>query len=126
MKKRTIRTAMLIAGIAILMTLAGCATLNVTAPPGMFVSTGDYVPGIRTMGVIQESETVWAFLFIFDLNKVYQDLYNKLIQHGQAVGADGITNIHFTWKPSPIMYLTVAIATGVFDFYIEGVAIKKG
>lgn len=126
MRKRMIRAAMLVAGLAFLMALAGCATLNVQAPPGMFVSSGDYVPGIRTLGIIQESKTVIAFLFVFDLNSVYQDLYNKLIQKGQAVGADGITNIRFTWKPSPWTYLSIAIATGVFDFYIEGVAIKKG
>jgi len=126
MERRIVRAAVVMAAAAFLLALSGCATLSVQAPPGMFVSTGDYVPGIRTMGIIQESKTVIAFLFVFDLNSVYQDLYNQLIQKGQAVGADGITNIRFTWKPSPWTYLTLPIATGVFDFYIEGVAIKKG
>ncbi|MGA2761891.1 MAG: hypothetical protein ABSG17_00860 [Spirochaetia bacterium] len=41
------------------------------------------------------------------------------------MGADGITDIHFSWKPSPLTYFSLIIASGVFDFYIEGVAIKK-
>jgi len=40
-------------------------------------------------------------------------------------GADGLTNVHFSWKPSPLTYLSLAIASGVFDFYAEGIAIKK-
>jgi hypothetical protein len=40
-------------------------------------------------------------------------------------GADGLTNVRFCWKPSPLTYLSLAIASGVFDFYAEGIAIKK-
>ncbi len=105
--------------------LVGCATLEVTTPPGMFLSTGDYVPGIRTMGIIQASTTIFAPLFIIDTNKVNQGLYEALIRKAQAVGADGVTGIRFSWKPSPLTYATLAVVSGVFDFYVEGVAIKK-
>jgi len=105
--------------------LAGCATLDVKAPDGMFISTGDYVPGVRTLGIVQEQTTVFAPLFLFDINRVYQDLYNALIRKAQAIGADGVTDIHFSWKPSPFTYFSLFIASGVFDYYVEGVAIKK-
>ena len=111
--------------ILCLLGLAGCATLEVPAPPGMFLSTGDYVPGIRTLGIIQESTTVFAPLFIINTNKVNQILYEALIRKAQAAGADGVTSIRFSWKPSPLMYFTLFIASGFFDYYIEGVAIKK-
>ena len=52
--------------------LAGCSTLDVRAPDGMFLSTGDYVQGSRTLGVIQESATVFAPLFLIDINQVNQ------------------------------------------------------
>jgi hypothetical protein len=91
----------------------------------MFLSTGDYVPGIRTLGIIQESTTVFAPLFIINTNKVNQILYEALIRKAQAAGADGVTSIRFSWKPSPLMYFTLFIASGFFDYYIEGVAIKK-
>jgi len=91
----------------------------------MFLSTGDYVSGIKTLGVIQESKTVFAPLFIFDLNSINQELYERLIDRVKAAGADGITNVRFYWKPSPLTYVTLAIASGVFDFYAEGIAIKK-
>jgi hypothetical protein len=110
---------------AAVVALAGCSTLNVTTPNGMFLSTGDYVSGVKTLGVIQESKTVFAPLFIFDLNGIDQDLYERLIDRVKAAGADGITNVRFYWKPSPLTYLTLAIASGVFDFYAEGIAIKK-
>jgi hypothetical protein len=110
---------------AAVVALAGCSTLNVKTPDGMFLSTGDYVSGVKTLGVIQESTTVFAPLFIFDLNGIDQGLYQKLIDRVRAAGADGITNVRFYWKPSPLTYLTLAIASGVFDFYAEGIAIKK-
>lgn len=113
------------AAAALMLTLAGCSTLNVKTPDGMFLSTGDYVPGIKTLGVIQESTTVFAPLLIFDLNKINQGLYERLIDRVKAAGADGLTNVRFHWKPSPLTYLTLAIASGVFEFYAEGIAIKK-
>jgi hypothetical protein len=97
----------------------------VTIPGNMFLSNGDYVPGVKTMGIIQEKTSVFALLFIVDTNKVNQTLYQKLIEKAQAVGADGVTNVHFSWAPSPLMGLTIFIASGWFDYYIEGVAIKK-
>ncbi len=110
---------------ALVLLLAGCATLDVRVPDGMFLSTGDYVSGIKTLGVIQESRTVFAPLFLIDINKVNQGLYEALIKRVQALGADGVTNVHFSWKPSPFTYFSLFIASGVFDFYVEGIAIKK-
>ena len=116
---------MLVAGILLVVILGGCSSLSVRAPRGMFISTGDYVPGIQTLGIIQEKERVWAPLFIVDINKVHQKLYEKLIDKAQNLGADGVTNIKFSWKPAPLTYPALFILTGVFDFYIEGVAIKE-
>jgi hypothetical protein len=113
------------AAVFLLLTMAGCSTLNVTTPDGMFLSTGDYVPGVKTLGVIQESTTVFAPLFIFDISSINQGLYERLIDRVKAAGADGVTNVHFYWKPSPLTYLSLAIVSGVFDFYAEGIAIKK-
>ena len=117
----------LAAGLAVaaLLTLAGCSTLDVKTPDGMFLSTGDYVSGIKTLGVIQEKTTVFAPLFIFDLNSINQGLYERLIDRVKGAGADGITNVRFYWKPSPLTYFTLFIVSGVFDFYAEGIAIKK-
>ena len=109
----------------IVFALAGCSTLNVNTPNGMFLSTGDYVAGVKTLGVIQESTTVFAPLFIFDLSSINQGLYERLIERVKAAKADGLTNVRFYWKPSPLTYLTLAIASGVFEFYAEGIAIKK-
>lgn len=109
---------------ALLLALAGCSTLNVNTPDGMFLSTGDYVAGVKTLGVIQESSTVFAPLFIYDINKINQKLYERLIQRVKDAGADGITNVHFYSKLSPLSYLSVFILP-VFDFYVEGIAIKK-
>ena len=122
---RALGAAATAAAVAVVLFLAGCSTLDVKVPSGMFFSTGDYVPGIRTLGVIQESTTVFAPLFLIDVNKVNQGLYERLIQRVQALGADGVTDVRFSWKPSPFTYLTLAIASGVFDFYVEGIAIKK-
>jgi hypothetical protein len=110
--------------VLVVLAFAGCSTLNVNTPNGMFLSTGDYVAGVRTLGVIQESTTVFAPLFIFDLNSINQGLYERLIQRVKDAKADGITNVRFYWKPSPLTYLTLAIASGVFEFYAEGIAIK--
>jgi len=125
MKKRFALTAGAAAVALLLLTLAGCSTLNVKTPDGMFLSTGDYVSGVKTLGVIQESTTVFAPLFIFDINSVNQGLYQRLIERVKSAGADGVMDVRFFWKPSPLTYLSLAIASGVFDFYVEGIAIKK-
>ncbi len=104
--------------------LSGCTTLAVKAPPGMFVSTGDYVKGVKTLGIIQEKTTVVAPLFLVDINNVHQQLYEKLIDKARAAGANGVTNIKFEWVISPFTYATIYLLTAVVDFYIEGVAIK--
>ncbi len=123
--KRRFYLAGACAAAFLLLTMAGCSTLNVTTPDGMFLSTGDYVAGVKTLGVIQESTTVFAPLFIFDISGINQGLYERLIDRVKAAGADGLTNVRFYWKPSPLTYLSLAIASGVFDFYAEGIAIKK-
>lgn len=123
--KRPLSIALGCAAAILLLTLAGCSTLNVNTPDGMFLSTGDYVSGVKTLGVIQESTTVFAPLFIFDISGINQGLYERLIERVKTAGADGITNVRFYWKPSPLTYLSLAIASGVFDFYAEGIAIKK-
>ena len=112
-------------GAALLLVLAGCSTLNVTTPEGMFMSTGDYVPGIRTLGVIQESTTVIAPLLIFDVNQINQQLYQRLIQRVKDAGADGIMDVRFYSKVSSFTLLSAFVLTGVLDFYAEGIAIKK-
>ncbi len=125
MKKRIVLAGGAAALAALVLLLAGCSTLNVKVPDGMFLSTGDYVSDVKTLGVIQESTTIFAPLFIFDINKVNQGLYERLIDRVKAAGADGVMDVRFSWKPSPFTYLTLIIASGVFDFYVEGIAIKK-
>lgn len=104
--------------------LVSCSTLSVRAPQGMFLSTGDYVPGVQTLGIVQAHKVVFAPLFFVDLNSVHQDLYNTLLQKAQAAGANGLTDVKFSFAVSPVTYLSAAILSGVFDYYIEGVAIK--
>ena len=123
MKKKA--TALVFMVLIVLFVFSSCSSLSVRAPRGMYLSTGDYVQGIRTMGIIQEKKTVFAPLFLIDVNKVHQDLYEKLIVQAEKAGADGVTNITFTWKPSPFTYLSLFVVSGVIDFYIEGVAIKE-
>src|SRR5208337_1466304 len=102
------------AAVVLLLTLVGCSTLNVKTPDGMFLSTGDYVSGVKTLGVIQESTTVFAPLFIFDLSKINQGLYERLINRVKSAGADGVMDVRFYWKPSPLTYFSLVIASGVF------------
>ncbi len=125
MKRVVVRVVGIAGVLAVLMLLAGCSTLDVRFPTGMFMSTGDYVPGIKTLGVIQEKTSVFAPLFLIDINKVNQALYQKLIDKAKGVGADGVTNVRFSWAPSPFMALSVVILSGWFDFYVEGIAIQK-
>lgn len=91
----------------------------------MYISTGDYVPEVKTLGILQTSKSVFALFFIYDMNAVRKDLYEQLIDKAKAVGADGVTNIQFYWKVSSFSYLTLFIASGIFDFYMEGVAIRE-
>ena len=123
--KRNLAWGALGAVLLAVMLLAGCSTLNVTTPDGMFLSTGDYVPGIRTLGVIQESTTVIAPLLIFDVNKINQTLYERLIQRVKDAGADGIMDVRFYSKVSTFTALSAFVLTGVLDFYAEGIAFKK-
>jgi hypothetical protein len=123
MKRTLVLSA--VGAVVVLLALAGCSTLNVNTPDGMFLSTGDYVSGVKTIGVIQESTTVIAPLLIFDMNKINQRLYERLIQRVKDAGADGIMDVHFYSKPSSFTLLSVFVLTGVFDFYAEGIAFKK-
>jgi len=122
MQKRATIYILLSFFAAVLM-LSGCSTLAVKVPRGMFVSTGDYVKGIRTLGIIQEQKTIIAPLFLVDINKVHEELFKKLIDKADGIGADGVSNIAFSWKPSPFSYFLLPLLTPVLDFYIEGVAI---
>ncbi len=123
MKRKTLKIFLLFLIAVLVILLSGCSTLSVKVPRGMFISTGDYVEGVRTLGILQENKVVIAPLFLFDINKVHQDLFEKLIAKAKALGADGVTNVTFSWKPSPFTYVTLPILTAVLDFYIEGVAI---
>ena len=123
--KRKLRLLLIGCILLILVLFSGCETLAVQAPRNMFVSTGDYVPDIRTLGILQEKISIFAPLLIVNVNKVHQQLYEALIDKAQKIGADGVTNISFSWKPSPISYLSIFILTPVLDFYIEAVAIQK-
>jgi hypothetical protein len=105
--------------------LSGCVTIAVKAPAGMFISTGDYSSEVITIGIMQEKKTVLAPLFIYNTNKIHKELYEALIFQAQRLNADGITNIRFYQKLSPFSYLGIPIFTAVFDFYVEGVAIKE-
>lgn len=111
-------------GAVVALLLAGCSTLSVRAPQGMYLSTGDYVPGVQTLGIVQAHKVVFAPLFFVDLNAVHQDLYNTLLDKARAAGANGLTNVKFSFAFSPVTYLSAAILSGVFDYYIEGVAIR--
>jgi hypothetical protein len=125
MKNPFVKYWSLIMLITVVMLLAGCSTFSVKPPPGIFLSTGDYVSDVETMGILQAKKTKWAFLFIYDLNKIRSDLYEELLDKVKRVNADGVTNVQFYWKISPLTYASLFIFSGIFDFYIEGVAIKK-
>jgi len=106
--------------------LGGCSTLAVRVPPGMFVSSSPYVAGVRTLGVVQAKRTVIAPLVLFvNINKVRQGLYEELIGKAREAGATGVTDISFSWMPSPWTFLSAVLATAVIDFYIEGFAVVE-
>jgi len=115
---------------ALVLLLSGCASiLAVKAPDKMYFSTGDYVDGIRTQGIIQVHEMTWTPLFVlYDASKVRESLYKQLIEKAAgAPGVDGITNISFYWKPSVWSVLApFTFGFGVWiDNYAEGVVISK-
>lgn len=105
--------------------VSGCSTLSVSIPRGMYVSTGDYSEGVRTVGIMQAKTSVIAPLAIVDINKVHERLYKKIIEKADSSGYDGLTNLQIYWKPSPWSYLTIFVATVVLDFYVEGVVIDE-
>ncbi len=107
--------------------LAGCSSLSVRFPEGMYVSTGDYVEGVRTEGIVQVHVQTWTpFFVLYDENKVREGLYKQLLAKADAmVGVDGITNITFYSKPSPLSVLMpFTLGLGIWvDHYAEGVVI---
>ncbi len=116
--------------VALVAMLSGCASiLAVKAPDNMYFSTGDYVPGIRTQGIIQVHEMTWTpLLVLYDASKVRESLYRQLIDKVSGTpGVDGITNIAFYWKPSVWSVLApVSFGLGIWvDNYAEGVVISK-
>lgn len=124
------RFALALPLVALVAMLSGCASiLAVKAPDNMYFSTGDYVPGIRTQGIIQVHETTWTpLLVLYDANKVRDSLYKQLISKASGTpGVDGITNITFYWKPSVWSVLApVSFGLGIWvDNYAEGVVISK-
>ena len=115
-------------GVAILVVLGGCSTLAVRVPPGMFVSTSHFVPGVRTLGVVQakEQRIVFAPLALFvDNARIRQELYEKLIAKASAAGATGVTDIKFGSRVSPWTYLSALVVTVVIDFTVEGFAVVQ-
>ena len=122
MKKKFVSWVSLIVAIAF---LAGCSTLSVEIPKGMYVSTGDYHEDVRTVGIIQESVTVFAPLFIYNMNTARTRLYKGLINKAERMGAEGITNVEVYWKLSPFSVFTLLLLSPIITFYAEGVVIDK-
>lgn len=110
--------------------LSGCASvLAVKAPDRMYFSTGDYVAGVRTQGIIQVHEMTWTPLFVlYDASKVRESLYKALLDKaGADPSIDGITNISFYAKPSVFSVLApFTFGFGIWmDNYAEGVVISR-
>ena len=122
MKKLVLITLVIVA-------FTGCATrLDVEAPRDTFLSMGDYVPGVETLGVIQEYRRAWTpFLFLYDVSSVRESLYNDLLSRARRMDADGITNVTFYAKPSTWSVLgpfTVGIGIWV-DYYAEAIVVRE-
>jgi hypothetical protein len=119
----------MIIAVAMAMTAGACSTLSVRVPKGMYVSSGDYVEGVRTEGIIQAHTQAWTpFFVLYDPSKIREGLYKQLLSKADAmVGVDGITNISFYSKPSPwSILLPVTFGLGIWvDYYAEGVVITK-
>lgn len=106
--------------------LGGCATLSVKTPEGMgFISTGDYTPGVKTLGLASAKKTVWMPLFLFDLNGVRKELYEEVLTNAKAAGGYGVTNINFFFIPSPWTITTLWLFSPWVDFYMEGWVVVK-
>lgn len=116
-----------LASVLLILVLGSCSTLSVRFPNDMFISSGDYVAGVRTEGILQVHKTVWTpFFVLYDASKVREELYKALIKDAEnLVGIDGLTNVTFYSKPSPwsvLMPFTAGLGIWV-DHYAEGVAI---
>ena len=118
------KTFLLATAAAAVLLLAGCSTLAVKTPESLsFVSTGDYTPGVKTVGVVQAKKTVWMPFYSYDYNKVKQELYEELLNKAKESGATGVTNINFFYNIYPITAWTVILVWT--DCYIEGFAVVK-
>lgn len=124
------RVAIVLAIVVATLTVSGCATvLSVKAPDGMYLSTGDYVDGVRTQGIIQVHQLTWTpLLVLYDASQVRESLYKALIAKARGDSSiDGITDISFYSKPSVWTVLApVTFGFGIWmDSYAEGVVISK-
>lgn len=124
---KTSRIALVSLSALALALLAGCSSLSVRIPDGMFVSSGDYVAGVRTEGIVQVHRQAWTpFFVLYDASKVREALYKELLfKVDSMVGVDGITNVSFYSKPSPLSVLApFTLGVGIWvDHYAEGVVI---
>ena len=106
----------------------GCSTLSVKAPKGMYLSMGDYTANVRTEGIVQAYRRAWTpFVVLYDASKIREKLYEELINKVEKIDdADGITNITFYSKPSPLSVLApFTFGLGIWmDYYAEGVVIQ--
>lgn len=109
--------------------LAGCSTLSVKIPGGTYLSSGDYVEGIQTEGIVQVHVQAWTpFFVLYDASKIRETLYKKLLDKvDDMVGVDGITNVQFYSKPSPwSVLMPFTLGAGIWvDHYAEGVVFTK-
>ncbi len=110
--------------LACLILLSGCSTLAVKTPPGMsFISTGDYVPGVRTLGIAQAKKTAVMPLLFSDRNKIKQELYEQLLENAKEAGGTGLSNVSFYWMLSGWSLASWYVLTLVVDYYAEGFVI---
>lgn len=109
--------------------LTGCATrLDIEAPRDMYLSMGDYVGEVETLGVIQEHRMAWTpFIILYDLSAIRERLYNDLIDRARRMDGDGLTNITFYAKPSVWSVLApVTFGAGIWmDWYAEAIVIRE-
>jgi hypothetical protein len=89
--------------LGVLVSLAGCTTVNVARVPGaarghdVFVSTGD-VPGpYKSLGVVQATRRgVLLFGFADPAGTDLQsDVDEQLLPQVRQLGGDGVINVHF-------------------------------
>jgi len=124
---KTSRVALVVLTVLAFSLLAGCSSLSVRIPDGLFVSSGDYVSGVRTEGIVQVHKQAWTpFFVLYDASKVREALYKELLAKVDSmVGVDGITNVSFYSKPSPLSVMApFTFGIGIWvDHYAEGVVI---